>query len=509
MAAKARNDFQRKAHFTFIWTIENGTSILASEYVESPSFIAQTIEKTKWKLMMHNLFNESLLCIFIHREDDVPGNIEIEFELSVQSADGTPIAMKTCKRQFAGSDNCSLPLELENYDVFFQRTEFLSNDSFIICCQMWKTGIEVSEVDTCFARTRLGVDRRSCIWAIRHFSTLVLGEKIIHFVNPTLKRSPQLILSFSLSERNGKTYVNIQIDQDSATRFRRILCKLCLLDNVGRVVHSEESLQYIYEHLYDVYTFEEFIEKDKLVNGESSVLENDVLYLRCEFLIGADPIWSRIEHYSLKDLKTNTTDMLEMDQIKPVEASITCCPFKKIVEDLYEDESSNDVILRAGAKSFPAHKKVLINRSPKFKTMFDQDTEEKTGNIVDIPDFNAETLGRLLFYIYKDTVQELQCESAMDLFRAANIYELPELQKKCSFVLKSKLSVTNVCSILSLAGMHDHSEDLKKAAEDFIFYHANEVLNSDEWKRLEKEHFFLTLDVSSLINMYDFEYDSP
>ncbi|GBN55970.1 hypothetical protein AVEN_117715-1 [Araneus ventricosus] len=66
---------------------------------------------------------------------------------------------------------------------------------------------------------------------------------------------------------------------------------------------------------------------------------------------------------------------------------------------------------------------------------------------------DENTLCRLLLYIYTDTVEDLQVENALDLFKAAADYQLFDLKDKCS-------------DILSL-GKKYQEEKLEEAAGDF------------------------------------------
>ncbi|GBL94354.1 hypothetical protein AVEN_199392-1 [Araneus ventricosus] len=116
--------------------------------------------------------------------------------------------------------------------------------------------------------------------------------------------------------------------------------------------------------------------------------------------------------------------------------------------------------------------------------MFTKNMKEKTAKYVDISDISADTLRRLLLYIYTNIVDELQWEDASDLFRAADKYELLDLRAKCSYFLKAKLSSSNACGILVLADMH-HDENLLQAAQDFISQDS-EIFYSDAWRNLKE-----------------------
>ncbi|GBN37599.1 hypothetical protein AVEN_76580-1 [Araneus ventricosus] len=308
MTSQLNKNCQRKYDFTFIWAIENGSELLVSLFLTSPRFTAHSMKRTKWRLMVDRDLYYKTLSLGIQREDDndsivnccfrATDSIEIEYELSLLATDGSPLGTKTSKKQFTGTDYCLVGLFEDSDEVFFQRrAEFLPNDTLTVRCRMRRTGTEISKPDSCFARTRLGVDRRSIVWDIKEFSNLRPGQKRTLFVNPTSNGSPQLQLSLFLSERNGKTYVSVQIDQNYAKMHHGMFCKLSLLDSEGRVSHSEKIWEFIQLNRRQICTIHEFFEKDKLVNDDYSLLQKDVLSLKCEFLIEADPVWKQREMY--------------------------------------------------------------------------------------------------------------------------------------------------------------------------------------------------------------------
>ncbi|XP_055953907.1 uncharacterized protein LOC129989409 [Argiope bruennichi] len=616
MARITNKNCQREAHFTFIWIIENGSALLVPNYVKSPEFTVRSMERTKWMLSLETVSDFESFEIYINRRDDNgPDSIQMEFELSLLDINGIPLKMESSKTELKKKAD----LKLFDHEVLNQsRAEILSNDALTVRCRMWRTGAEALKSEMCFARTCMGMDRRSFIWAIREFSSIQQEEKRTYYLNPRSRGSPQLVLNLFLSEKEGENYVNIEISRNDTTKSHFILCRISLLDNYGRVVHSKKTVSFACANYKEIDTIQ-FYSKEKLMTDKSSLLQNDVLFLRCEFQVETEPIWSGIENYrylnlenlqqetiemrqmqltipnecctsgcpfkktlevmhgdeNLSDvtlqaggkslqqetteenLQQGTTEMRQMQLAIPKECCTSGCPFKKTLEVMHGDENLNDVTLRAGGKSLqqetteenlqqettemrqmqlaipkecctsgcpfkktlevmhgdenlsdvtlradgkslPAHKSVLSARSPVFKVMFTHDMREKTSKIVDIPDFNADTVGCLLLYIYKNTVENLEWEGVVDLFRAADKYQLLDLKKKCSIILKSNFSVSSVCTILSLADMHEE-RDLLKAAEDFISRHDNEVFDSDEWKTLKEENFHLAMEVMERI----------
>ncbi|CAL1295704.1 unnamed protein product [Larinioides sclopetarius] len=297
MGADASKNSKGKPNFTFIWTIENGSALIVTRYLESPQFIAHSILNTKWKLMVNTELRHETVHLDVQREDDSgPDIMEIEFELAILDENGSSLGMQTGKEKFTISHCFHLKILEDRREIFFERrSQFLPNDAITVRCRMWRADTEISRSESCFARSRLSIDRRCFVWVVKEFSCLLLEQKRTHFVNPTPHGSPQLITSLFLTEKNGKTYVSIEISQNAATRYYNIFCKISLLDSDGSVVHSEKTEDIISLHFRKVGTFQEFFEKEKIMN-EKSLLLNDELYLRFEFQIETNPVWSRIEN---------------------------------------------------------------------------------------------------------------------------------------------------------------------------------------------------------------------
>ncbi|GBN93971.1 TD and POZ domain-containing protein 4, partial [Araneus ventricosus] len=115
--------------------------------------------------------------------------------------------------------------------------------------------------------------------------------------------------------------------------------------------------------------------------------------------------------------------------------------------------------------------------------MFSNDMKEKINGCVNIEDFNDNTVLRMLRYVYSAEVEELVWVSAIDLYVAADKYQILSLKDVCSSHLKNSLCVNNACAALVLADLHQ-DEDLKGFVQDFILRHGEDVINSEQWDQL-------------------------
>ncbi|CAL1288907.1 unnamed protein product [Larinioides sclopetarius] len=493
----ATSNENRRAPFTYIWAIVNCTDLSLHDRVESPIFTVELMEKTKWHLVVWKDNDLIVCCIQREQEDEGPDSIQVEFELSLLAADGSPLIEKKKEKQFSRGRYFTFRWFAKLDDVFFGRREhFLPKDTLTVRCRMWRVGTEISKADMYFARTLMGMERWLFNWHIKEFSSLQPGIYHMHLVESTFKGAPPMMLTLYLSGEDRDS-INIKVDRGMGTkRHYGINGEISLLDNLGRPVHSIKVKRFSDSTDESVFEFEQLLTMSKLMAAEETLLPDNVLSLRCEFEIDIGPVSSHIEnysHFSPSYLETITTETSNAVYSSGNEDSVTCCPLKKALKYLYEEGSFSDITLQADSQSFPVHKNVLSARSPVFRAMFQSDMKEKTVDNIDIPDLGADTLQLVLLYIYTDSVKDLQWESAIDVYRAADMYELLALKEKCSDFLKSKLSFSNACSILTLADLH-HDDDLQKTVLGFIIEHDDEILGSEIWKHFKNENVKLAME---------------
>ncbi|GBN74159.1 Speckle-type POZ protein [Araneus ventricosus] len=156
-----------------------------------------------------------------------------------------------------------------------------------------------------------------------------------------------------------------------------------------------------------------------------------------------------------------------------------------------------DVEVRTETKSIPAHKTVLCARSPVFKVMMTNDMKEKKTNCIRVDDLEDDIVQQLLLFLYSDSIENLQWESAIQLYYAADKYEIGKLKEVCSSFLVENLTPTNVVELLLLADTHSDI-DLKKSVEDFILEHEEKIFVSNEWEILMETNPLLVMRTMQL-----------
>merc|ERR1719187_2950390 len=143
-------------------------------------------------------------------------------------------------------------------------------------------------------------------------------------------------------------------------------------------------------------------------------------------------------------------------------------------------------------KEHKAHKAVLASCSPVFKAMFENETQEKKLNRVIIEDLEGSTIRSMLEYVYKGTVSDIY-DTGLELFQAAEKYQMLGLSKFCQSALTSNLTAANVGQVLTISHMYLASK-LKDECFDYITRNAKNVIATDGWKTLEQTQPHLAIE---------------
>ncbi|CAF4496926.1 unnamed protein product [Rotaria socialis] len=106
---------------------------------------------------------------------------------------------------------------------------------------------------------------------------------------------------------------------------------------------------------------------------------------------------------------------------------------------------------------------------------------------IEITDLQPETVRALLEYIYTSNVEEIDEHNAVEIFKAADKYELELLKQKAELIMMNSLSVSNCTMLYIVADLHNANE-LKKRVLNFIMRNILEVTESDDWRILVEQH---------------------
>lgn len=124
------------------------------------------------------------------------------------------------------------------------------------------------------------------------------------------------------------------------------------------------------------------------------------------------------------------------------------------MKKLYESMDHSDLIIKSSSgEEFKAHRWIITARSPVLDRMFSEEMKENLSGVFEIDD-SSEVVKTLIRFIYfGDSHNEFDDITAIDinLYDAAERYEIQELKIVCLRSIFKRLSVGNVLEIVGFA----------------------------------------------------------
>ncbi|CAL1296281.1 unnamed protein product [Larinioides sclopetarius] len=492
-----------KKSFTFTWKLENASYCFErkGEKIKSPAFVVDSIDETKWKLGFYPRGAEhgDYIAFNLFREADSkgPARVEIYYELAFIAKDGSVLKSYTPpKHVFLKGEGMGINKFETREEVFTtKRSAFLPRDILTARCRIWKSfGVMPLDIQ-CFARTRIGVEKRIFLWKLQNFNSLESEKKYTHWMKSLANGTPLMTLDLLMTgDLNSEEIIRFQVKpEDRVIKFSTL--RLSLVDTSGnRIDCNQDAFWFDDAPKCQQFTF--FFTKKKLMAKKSLYLPDGILSLHWEWTFSKGIVLEEIEKIQngCSTFENKTSNGQNVKDQKMVPLSHTLNGYLKSV---YDEHFLSDVKLKTSTGLFPAHKVILGASSSVFKAMFSNNMEEKDSDCVNIEDLSDDAISRMLLFIYTARLEDLTWESASNLYVAADKYAILGLKDICSSYLKDNLSPSNACEILLVADFHADG-DLKSVVQDFILKHDEKIVNSDEWKLLMETNIKLAAETLCL-----------
>ncbi|XP_071143115.1 BTB/POZ domain-containing protein 6-like [Mytilus edulis] len=180
---------------------------------------------------------------------------------------------------------------------------------------------------------------------------------------------------------------------------------------------------------------------------------------------------------------------METDSNTSTSTSSSRRSIAECVGDMYLDEHLADIHFsfpkEKSIQPVPAHKMILVAKSPVFKAMFCGDLAEK-GSTIKITDITAKTFRQMLKHVYTDKLF-INADTVGALLHASQKYQLESLTNDCESYLRQNLSLHNACTILQQAADFALFE-LASSSHNFLCKHATDIISSEDFLNLSKEN---------------------
>ncbi|GIY26322.1 protein roadkill [Caerostris extrusa] len=425
----------RKNAFCITWIIENfdySWDLLG--IIESPEFVVYTMEKTKWRLHVLPQPHIGVVYCGLYRvkESEGPPNIELEFQFELIAVDGSTQTLPVQKRSFKKGD-----LRYGQMTRIIFSTSFPDGKLTVRCTMRKSNGC--METTACLARTIMGVKRRSFDWKFFYYNLIKTG-KLTYQIKPASEDEIDITLHLSLRREESCDKMNIALVPDFKTPMP-VTFKYAIFDASEKSLKCKEG-----KYIFDVVKVRVFqllsIEKEQLEKISST---NDHLTLQCECAYPTKIIYQQIENIGQSQYSHRAQEHLH-PSVTENALSEPLNTLKDHLSSLHRESFLSDVKLKTNTSTHPAHKNILGARSPVFKAMFLTEMKEKSGQCVEIPDLDEETVRLMLQFMYTADLPDLRWNTACRLYQAADKYEilseedllfLPVVQPECQQRLRA------------------------------------------------------------------------
>ncbi|KAG1328092.1 BTB/POZ domain-containing protein [Cocos nucifera] len=141
----------------------------------------------------------------------------------------------------------------------------------------------------------------------------------------------------------------------------------------------------------------------------------------------------------------------------------------------------------------PAHRAVLISRSPVFKAMLENEMEESRSGMIKIHDVSYDVLRYFVHFLYTAEVL-LDEQLACDLLVLAEKYQVKHLKAFCEKFMTSKVNNDNAIAHYAFAHRHN-AKQLLEAALSLIMDNMATLTEREEYKELVEKDPRLVVEI--------------
>jgi len=160
-------------------------------------------------------------------------------------------------------------------------------------------------------------------------------------------------------------------------------------------------------------------------------------------------------------------------------AEIPASTLASDLKAMFNSEIGSDVKLIAEGKHINAHKFILAARSETFRAMLMGGLKESTQSEIHVGEIKLHVLSKLVEFLYTDLV-DLDGDTVVDLFVAADKFQVGRLRAICENFLFSNINIENVCTIFDTAEKLKEAGKLRHFCFNWIVNNWGDVMRSPE-----------------------------
>eukprot|EP00177_Eucheuma_denticulatum_P000156 GFKZ01000279.1.p1 GENE.GFKZ01000279.1~~GFKZ01000279.1.p1 ORF type:complete len:647 (+),score=56.75 GFKZ01000279.1:235-2175(+) len=180
-------------------------------------------------------------------------------------------------------------------------------------------------------------------------------------------------------------------------------------------------------------------------------------------------------------------DLAELRGIRITpEAGSMPCPACSSYSILLGNPMFSDVKFVVEGRQIHAHRSILYARSEYFRHMFDSRMRETSEVEIPIPSVSYDVFRALLEYLYSGRVRVSSGSLAVDLLKAADMFQIEGLRSLCVEKVEQALTVQNAAFICQVADTHN-AQHLKTYCITFMMQNFREVIKTESFQTLMRQ----------------------
>ena len=166
-------------------------------------------------------------------------------------------------------------------------------------------------------------------------------------------------------------------------------------------------------------------------------------------------------------------------------------------DECRQNRSNTDVCVKAGEKSFYAHRLILSCYSLYFRGMFQSEMKEKFADAVEIEGVDETSLESLIEFIYSGKVS-INKENVYHLLAASDYLQIEQAKQFCFNFLSRTLSVSTCFEISNMADTY-RDNDLSNKTFQFIVDNFHQVSINENFMSQSKQNIHDLISKMNLI----------
>jgi len=193
------------------------------------------------------------------------------------------------------------------------------------------------------------------------------------------------------------------------------------------------------------------------------------------------------------DGASRLNDFIRFDfDVDDLTCDISPSTLKADLRSLLHDDSLSDVTFVVEDIPVPAHK-IMMTRSTYFRAMLMGEMMESSQSLIRINEVRHSIFLCVLEYLYTDDV-DIELESAMELFVAADLFDIPRLQLMCERTMLESITLDNAAAIFHAADMHS-ADSLRNKTLRFIVKHFEAVSKTPAFEEMARGNVELVFEI--------------